>query len=391
MVPLARALEAVGHDVAFATAQRFCQRVVRVGFTAFPAGLGRADVMAATLRSPGVVSLALGEGWKFGAHMFAAIAAPSKVPDLVALIGEWGPGVLIHDVTDFAGPVAAAHTRTPWAAHSLGPMFPLELYRLAEDLVAPLWEEWEVEPGSLGGMFRHLYLDICPRTLQHPDIKRIGEVVRPLRPVPFDAATGEGIPARVEQLPPRPTVYVTLGTVDNHAPGVIEAVVEGLRDHDLNLVVTTGPDRDPAELGPQPTNVFVARYIPQSLLLPRCQAVVTHGGSGTILAALAHGLPLLVLPQGANQYRNAERCVAVGAARRLLPGEVTPEAVWQEVGALLDQPAWRAAAGRLAREIGQMPGPEQAVALVEELAQRVQAIEDVAPTAPEHDDGLDGR
>lgn len=77
----------------------------------------------------------------------------------------------------------------------------------------------------------------------------------------------------------------------------------------------------------------------------------------------------------------------MGAARRLLPGEVTPEAVWQEVSALLDQPAWRAAAGRLAREIGQMPGLEQAVALMEELAQ----IENVAPTATEHDDGLDGR
>ena len=147
-------------------------------------------------------------------------------------------------------------------------------------------------------------------------------------------------------------------------------MVEGLRDHSLNLVVTVGPDRDPAELGPQPANVHVERYIPQSLLLPRCHAVVTHGGSNTVLAALAHGLPLLVVPQGANQYRNAERCVAVGAATRLLPDEVTPEAVGGEVAALLDRPAWREAARRLAREISLMPGPEEGVALVEELARR---------------------
>ncbi len=370
MVPLARALEAAGHDVAFATANRFCQRVARVGFTAFPAGLGRGEVMAAALRAPGAAPLEPDDGWRFGAHMFAAVAAPAKVPDLVALIRRWRPDLVVHDVTDFAGPVAAASTHTPWAAHSLGPIFPLELSRLAGRLVAPLWAEWNVEPGPLGGMFRHLYLDICPPSLQHADIDQIGEVARPLRPVPFDAGAGEALPAWVDGLPPRPTVYVTLGTVDNHAPGVIEAVVEGLRDDDLNLVVTVGPDRHPAELGCQPANVHVERYIPQSLLLPRCDAVVTHGGSGTVLAALAHGLPLLVLPQGANQYRNADRCVAVGAAIRLLPAEVAPESVRREVAALLDGPAWRDAARRLAREIALMPGPEQGVVLVEDLARR---------------------
>ncbi|MDP8975562.1 MAG: glycosyltransferase [Actinomycetota bacterium] len=370
MVPLARALEAAGQEVALATAKRFCQRVARVGFTAFPAGLGRGEVMAATLGSPGAAPLGSGDGWRFGAHMFAAVAAPAKVPDLVAVIRRWGPDLVIHDVTDFAGPVAAASTGRPWAAHSLGPIFPLELSRLAGHLVAALWAEWNVEPGPLGGMFRHLYLDICPPSLQHPDIDQIGDVARPLRPVPFDAGATEALPAWVDELPPRPTVYATLGTVDNHAPGVIEAVVEGLRDDSLNLVVTVGPDRDPSELGPQPANVHVERYIPQSLLLPGCHAVVTHGGSGTILAALAHGLPLLVVPQGANQYRNAERCVAVGAALRLLPDEVTPEAVRRAVTALLGRPAQREAARRLAREISLMPGPEEGAALVEELARR---------------------
>ena len=47
-------------------------------------------------------------------------------------------------------------------------------------------------------------------------------------------------------------------------------------------------------------------------------AVVTHGGAGTTLGALAFGVPLLVLPQGADQYANAERVVAAGAGRQLL-------------------------------------------------------------------------
>ena len=57
-------------------------------------------------------------------------------------------------------------------------------------------------------------------------------------------------------------------------------------------------------LGSLPGNVHVSRVIPQSLLLPRCSAVVSHGGSGTLLAALAHGLPQVCLPQAADQLRH---------------------------------------------------------------------------------------
>ena len=72
-------------------------------------------------------------------------------------------------------------------------------------------------------------------------------------------------------------------------------------------------------LGPQPSNVHVHQYIPQELLLPHCAAVVTHGGAGSTLGALAFGLPLLVVPQGADHFYNADRVVAAGAAVQLMP------------------------------------------------------------------------
>src|SRR5215213_5257351 len=116
MVPLARALQAAGHEVAFATEEHFCPRVERAGFPAHPAGIGPGRVLAATLERPGVDP---SDGPRFGAEMFAGVAAPAKVPDLVALMDRWPPDVLVHDVTDFAGPVAAAHAGIPCAAHSL--------------------------------------------------------------------------------------------------------------------------------------------------------------------------------------------------------------------------------------------------------------------------------
>ncbi|MFN2607588.1 MAG: glycosyltransferase [Acidimicrobiales bacterium] len=368
MVPLARALQAAGHEVAFATESRFCPRAEHAGFVAFPAGIGPGKVLDRTLARPDVAPPGPEGAWRFGAQMFAGVAAPAKVPDLMRAVEAFRPALVVHDVTDFAGPVAAAAAGLPWVAHSLGPLFPMEFARAAADLVGPLWEAWGVAPGPLGGMLSAPYLDICPASLQSPEASELGPVAVGMRPVPFDAVAGEALPSWAEALAPGPTVYVTLGTLDNDAPGVIEAAVEGVRDRAANVVVTVGPNRDPAELGPQPPHVHVERYLPQSALFPRCDLVVGHGGSGTTLAALAAGLPLLLLPQGANQFWNAERCAALGAGLRLLPDEVNPAAVAAAADALLGEPGFRRHAGRLAAEIAAMPPPARVVPRLEALA-----------------------
>jgi UDP:flavonoid glycosyltransferase YjiC (YdhE family) len=366
MVPLARALRDAGHQVAFATEERFCRRVEQAGLRAFPAGIGPGQVLARTLASAGAGPP--DDPASFGARMFAGVAAPAKVGDLVRTMDSWPTDLVIHDATDFAGPVAAAHAGVPAVAHSLGPMFPLALYALGAEIVSATWEAWGVTPGPFGGMFGAAYLDICPPALQSPELAGTGADVLPLRPVAFDAVAGEVLPSWVDELPPLPTVYVTLGTVDNGAPGVMEAAIAGLRDEPLNVVVTVGPDRDPAELGPQPAGVHVERYVPQSALLPRCSAVVSHGGSGTMLATLAHALPLVLLPQGANQFANTDRCVAAGVGVRLLPEEVDPVAIRDAVRAVLDEPDYREQARAVAVEIDRMPAPADLVGPLEEIA-----------------------
>ena len=101
-------------------------------------------------------------------------------------------------------------------------------------------------------------------------------------------------------------------------------VLAGLRDLPAQVVVTVGRDIDPAELGPQPAHVRVERYVPQADVLPRASLVVSHGGSGSVLAALAHGVPLVLLPMGADQPYNAARCETLGVARSLDVIDATP-------------------------------------------------------------------
>jgi MGT family glycosyltransferase len=164
-------------------------------------------------------------------------------------------------------------------------------------------------------------------------------------------------------------VYVTLGTVFNTESGdLFGRVLAGVRELPVNVVVTVGQHIDPAEFGRQPANVHIARYIPQAQVLPRCAAVVSHGGSGSVLAALAYGLPSVLLPMGADQPHNARRCAALGVARALDPVDATPAEIGAAVAAVLAEPGYRQAAGRLREAALALPGPAHAVALLARLA-----------------------
>ena len=73
-------------------------------------------------------------------------------------------------------------------------------------------------------------------------------------------------------------------------------------------------------------------YIPHTLLLPRCSLVVSHGGAGIMFGTLAHGLPQLILPQGADQFMNAAACQNARVALALTPDELSAEAVAAAAG-----------------------------------------------------------
>jgi len=371
LVPLALALRASGDDVVVASAPSVCARAEAMGLQSAPVGteLDRwLELLASRVRGqPGDGLPAERILGYFYPRLFGECGAPVMADDLVPLMAEWRPDLVVYESTSFAAPLAAALRGIPAVHHTVSLLPPPEVWALCADAVSPLWRSFGASPTAYAGLFDGTTLATWPASLDAGGGDPALHVER-LRPVPHDLAGEEGLPQWLEELPPRPLVYMTLGTILNSATDIFDAVIAGLADAPVNVVVTVGADNDPGMLRHVPANARVERYIPQSLLLPSCAAVVSHGGSGTTLAALSHGLPQLHIPQGADQFDNAARCAAAGAAARLLPGEVTAPAVRRLVDALLSDDDYRRAAEGLRAEIGSMPSPEEWVDPLHRLA-----------------------
>jgi UDP:flavonoid glycosyltransferase YjiC (YdhE family) len=367
LVPLAAALRDRGNDVRWATGPDGCERVRRAGFDAVAAGLAQGERWREFGRMhPEIDELPPHErpDVMFG-KLFGEISAPAALADLLPVARAWRPDLIVNDAAELAGPIVAAAIGVPHVTHAFGALVPEVRTRRAGDEVAPLWAARGLEPRPYGGLYDHLYVDIYPPSLQPPGGGHVG-ARQLLRPVPYGGATAAEAVAGMDRLG-RPLVYLTFGTVfnNNHA---FRAALAGVRDLDVGLVVTVGPDGDPEAFGPQPPNVLVARYIPQTALLPACDLVVSHGGSGTVLGALTLGIPQLCLPQAADQFLNAAALVRTGAGIAIPPGDVNATVVAEAIGRLLDDGGFRANARMLADEIAAMPSHDDVAAVLESLA-----------------------
>jgi UDP:flavonoid glycosyltransferase YjiC (YdhE family) len=368
LVPLARALDAARHEVAFATTPAGCAAIATTGIRCVPVGSDEPAQDVADRRARLAALAPEDRAPVFWSEVFPRIRAERILPDLLTVVRSWRPSVMVRDFLEFAGCVAAEREGLPHAAVQVAAWRP----RLHSLLVAPLdclrqSVGLSADP-DLAMPYRYLLLVTAPPSYRDP-ASSLPPTARSLRPVVFDRSGNERLPAWVEEHPPgRPTVYATMGTVNNQVPGILEAILAGLREEPITLIMTTGRDRVPAAFGPQPANVHLERYVPQSLLFPSCDLVVTHGGTGTVMAALGHGLPMVILPVAADQPDNARRCVDLGLAEAVTSDKRTPETIRAATRKVLAEPRYRENAGRLRDEIQAMPGPDQAVALLERLA-----------------------
>jgi UDP:flavonoid glycosyltransferase YjiC (YdhE family) len=215
---------------------------------------------------------------------------------------------------------------------------------------------------SLGMPSRHLVVSPIPPSFRDPAFP-LPKNALSIRPDEIAKAR-----AAVERSSDLPTVYFTLGTVFNMESGdLFERVLTGLRDLPLHLIVTVGRELDPESFGLQPSNVRIERYIRQWDVLPQCDVVVNHGGSGSVIGALAHGLPMVVLAMGADQSLNAGRCQALGVGIALDGARASPRSVGEAVTTILSDQSYRVAAEAIRDEIAALPGPAGVVPLLEGL------------------------
>ena len=305
---------------------------------------------------------------------FARRAARDRVPRTLALCTEWLPDVLVCDETDFGAIVAAERLGLPFATVLVIAAGSFVRTGVVGEALAELRAEHGLPPDpELEMLSRYLVLSPFPPSYRDP-AHPLPATAHSFRPS-LAGSADDHAPAWSLVLPGAPTVYFTLGTIFNMESGdLLARVLTALRELPINLIVTVGRDIDPEEFGPQPANVHIERHIPQSSVLPHCALVVSHGGSGSVIGALAHGLPSVLIPMGADQPLNAGRCADLGVALVLDAMEVTPEAVRGAVSVLLDDPAYRRNAERLRDEIAALPGVAHAVRLLERLAAEKQPL-----------------
>jgi UDP:flavonoid glycosyltransferase YjiC (YdhE family) len=279
------------------------------------------------------------------AENFAGKATRRHVVAVAEHLRAWRPDVVVRDETDFGTAMAAEAAGVPCATH---------LVLAAGTLSRP--EQGLPPDPSLATLGRDLVLSPFPPSIRHPSA-----------PLPDTALAYRPRPA-VPEASGR-SVYVTLGTIFNgESIDLFDRLLAGLADVPADVLVTVGRELDPAVLGPQPGHVRVERYVPQGDVLPGCALVVSHGGSGSLMGALEHGLPSVLTPLGADQPHNAARAAELGLARVLDAATLTPAEVAAAVTASLQDEHARERARAVRAEIDALPGLDAVVPRLEALA-----------------------
>jgi UDP:flavonoid glycosyltransferase YjiC (YdhE family) len=366
LVPFARALRRAGADVVIAAPRQAAPmvRAARMPLWAFddpPAG--ERDAIFASVRDS-----TQPEAKRIVGDVFARIDARAAYPGVLAACRIWRPNVVISEITEFAGPLAADAIGVPSIAVGISQQGRTEQVM---PLIAPALDElrarFDVAPDPGGArMFARPCFTLMPEALEDPAMPpsdttlRFREVIRGPRAALPDWWNGDQ----------RPLIYLTFGSVApamDFFPGMYREAIDALASLPARVLVTIGRERDPAELGSLPANVHVERWVPQNDVMPHVAAMVCHGGSGTVTMGLAAGVPMVVVPLFADQSWNSERIAALGAGIELAGGPDAAPGVGEAVHHLLANASYRDTAEGIAVQMQALPPVEAAVGVVRDL------------------------
>jgi UDP:flavonoid glycosyltransferase YjiC (YdhE family) len=368
LAPVALAAQAMGHRVGIASGPSVAPLARKLGFDFLPCGLDLPNGIDPTVALPAERRAALAASPTVVQHLvgFSAGMAPPFVRDLLERGPAWRPEVIVREPVEFGGVIAAERWGLPYAtvmwALTIDPRY------LMREAYAEVIESFGLDATVvLGGFDRYLVIRSLPPEwgMASPDPAATRAFAIP----PFDGAGRAALPDAFRSLPSRPTVYVTLGLSFSRVPAVFRAIIDAFDGLDVNGIVTVGVALQRAALGPAPANVRIARYLPGNLLLPRCDAIVFHGGYNTLHAALWHGLPAVVVPlEGGDQLPTAEHVATLGLGMHV-PGPMpsVPD-VRRAVTRVLDEPSFAAAARGLQGRMHALPPVEVAIAGLEALS-----------------------
>ncbi len=222
MLPLIEALLAQGDEVTLAAGEDPGGAVARTGASFRIAGRSEmdwfADLQARVLHGmPGDGLAPERINHYFVPRLFAEVATPDMIDDVVAIGRELRPDLVLFETYAFAGPLAAEVLGVPGVHHLISPMLPHEVMALADDAVSPVWRSFDCSTPGYGGVVRGITIEITPPSLEEQTIPS-GETLA-MRPAPPPAAGSA-------QTDP-PCVYLTLGTLFGNTE-VFRTAIAGL-------------------------------------------------------------------------------------------------------------------------------------------------------------------
>lgn len=354
LLPLARRLHESGDEVVWATGSDQCEALGQEGFDTRVVGppihMWFQQLAARTRGRPGDGIPVMRTTHWFAPRLFGEVGAPLMIDQLLACAVEFQPDVILFESRCYAAAAVARAVRALPVLQAVTTLLPPEVELLVTDAITPLWRELGLDAPSYAGVFDGVTLSAWPASLDDP--APYGDLtVHRLQPTAVASAKPPWLDRWIEEQDSRPIVYATLGTVHGGNAAVLRAILDGVAANDVAVVLTVGPSGDLSAFDPISPRARVERFVPQDVLLPACSAVISHAGSGTTLGALAHGLPHLMVPQGADQYINADRCEQAQLGRTLLPPEVTADAVRMALKEVLEESSYRDNARRVQSEM----------------------------------------
>ncbi|MEU4119146.1 macrolide family glycosyltransferase [Kitasatospora sp. NPDC028055] len=361
-----RELVSRGHRVSYVNDPAFAEQIGTTGARLVPYQTGL-EVLKGRAVAPGTNI----HGMVFG-------EAQAMLPRMREAFHDDRPDLVLYDFMAYAGRVLAdgwgvpsvlvLPSRVAQADPRVEP-FRTVMAALEAEGVPERFAKWLAENGvAPQDMFSYMLrpdrgVALIPRALQSA-LEEIDPEVFSFAGPCLDNREHQGSWTRPQGA--QKVLLVSLGSAFTHQPAFYRACLEAFGDlPGWHVVLQVGKATDPAELGPIPANVEVHPWVPQFAVLRQADAFITHAGMGGCSEGLYCGLPMVAVPQAADQFDNADRLVELGVARRLDTEQATAEALRSAVLELTTDPAVAARLAELSAEVRAGGGASRAADLIE--------------------------
>lgn len=169
----------------------------------------------------------------------------------------------------------------------------------------------------------------------------------------------------------KPLIYISLGTMVAEQAPFFCLCMQAFAQSKWQVVIAVGKSTSPGILQDIPTNCLIQQFVPQLEILQRASLFITHGGMNSVNEALAYNVPLVIVPQGADQHLIAKQVEKLGAGKQLSAQDLTAEKIRQAVEEVLTQPTYTQAARRIGESLRTAGGSHRAVTEIQTWKQTV--------------------